>query len=580
MVIPNTAFDPIISSGDHGDGLNLTVHANALLTIEANASVTIQDYVVLQGTTAQPRILIESSGSLIQVNDTPSILNSASSGHIEMRRDTNIRRSDYVYWSAPVSSWEIENISPLTPAGYKYQWTPTTAQGVGPMGAMVFGDWDPYDTGGMDVGRGYIVKGPSGHTTAPSNYTATFTGIANNGEILQPISSGGYSGAPFSYQPNVPGPFLNVTNADDNWNLIGNPYPSAIDAEVFLTNTDNSNNSTMLEGAIHIWTHNTQLAAGGTDPFYEDFLENYDPTDYITYNRSGTSTYPQTFTGKIASGQGFFVLALNDNESGSVTFNNSMRDRTHVNNLFYRSTEEAANERTESELERHRIWLELISPSIQSASMMVGYIEGATLEKDNIYDASNLEVNFMNIYSKINDDRMIIQGRPIPFDQEDQVPLGAVTPDTGEYIIAIKGVDGLFLNADQNIYLEDSYEDVIHDLRTTPYTFMVTEGETGTFDDRFILRYTNETLGLDEFDNNPGLTIKAPKSEYIKVTSTNETIDKVTVYDLLGRVLIDKSDINALELVINDIVFSDGPYIVKVTLTNGYEKIQKIVLKH
>lgn len=572
VIIPVTGNDPVLYTNDDGDGLNLTIHNGATLTIQSDASVTIVDYIDIEATGT---LQINDSGSLIQVNDVPTIPNS---GNITMDRDANIRRTDYVYWSSPVANFNVGNISTGTPANYIYEWIPTVPNGFTPPPVIpiCFGDWIG-SSGAMTNGKGYIVRGPNSFTNTPAVFTSTFNGVPNNGVITRAITSGNNTSTNgnFTYNP-YGNDLLTVTPFDDNWNLIGNPYPSALDAEAFLTLPSNN----IIEGAVHIWTHGSILGSY-TDSFYDDYAQNYNISDYTTFNFSGTNTYQdETFSGQIASGQGFFVLALNDSETGSVTFNNSMRQLSanYDNSQFYRlSSNNQSNSSTSSSLEKHRIWLNLIAPSELASSILVGYIENATLEKDRLYDAYNMEVNALNIYSKIGEDRMVIQGRPLPFDENDQVPLGTVVTETGIHTISIAGVDGLFINESQNIYLEDTYTNIIHDLRVSPYTFMV--NEPATFDDRFILRYTNEALSIPEYNNSPDITIVAPKGKYIKVISNNETIKNVTVFDLLGRVLIDKKDINQLELILNNISLSDGAYIVKAELYSGKNKVQKVIIK-
>ncbi|MEY8848051.1 T9SS sorting signal type C domain-containing protein [Psychroserpens sp. XS_ASV72] len=584
VIIPATANDPILYDNANGDGLYMVIETGATLTLNADAntdgfasSLTIQDFIDIQGT---GQLIIQDGASLIQVYDssTANTPTAPNTGNITLYRDTSIRNTDYVYWSSPVQGFNVSSVyGGFTPTNYIYEWIPTVptgtfAPGVLPTGGMpiCFGTWNP-SSGIMTEGKGYIVRGPTNHTTTISTATATFNGVANNGVYTQPISSGDNSFAYSNYTYNPYGnDVLTVTPFDDNWNLLGNPYPSALDAQSFLTHPNN----TIIEGAVHIWTHGTQIGANG-DSFYDDFEFTYDVSDYTTYNFSGTNTYTdESFGGKIASGQGFFVLALNDNESGSVTFNNSMRDRTHSNTAFYRTSESSEES---NELERHRIWLNLLDDDGGSSSILVGYIENATQGKDRLYDAYVREMNSLSFYSKIEDQRMIIQGRTLPFDNQDQVPLGTVLPSAGQYTIAIDNVDGLFLNDEQSIYLEDTYTNTIHNLRTSPYSFSVSEAVD--YDTRFILRYTDDTLSITELELN-ALSIKAPKGNYIKVNSGRGQISSVIVYDLLGRTLFDKSNINTTDFVIQNHNLSDGAYIVKATLTNGVSKVQKVVLKH
>jgi hypothetical protein len=244
------------------------------------------------------------------------------------------------------------------------------------------------------------------------------------------------------------------------------------------------------------------------------------------------------------------------------------------NNQFYRLSNTNQNHTGEDNEERHRIWLGLISSAEQVNSSLVAYTTNATKQKDRMYDAQTNEISGMNIYSLIEDERFVIQGRSLPFDQYDQVPLGVLTTTSGSHTIAINGVDGLFENDDQAIYLEDLDLNIIHDLRAQPYTFMAEPGRH----DRFILRYTNSSLSTEDFNDLSGLIISAPNSEYIKIESHSETIDHITIFDILGRKLVEKQSVNLNEIIINNIG-KGNVLLVKVVLTNGIQKIQKVILK-
>lgn len=569
--------DPIVPDDYDADGLNLTVRNGASLTLASDvntnnfgSSLTIQDYISVEGTGS---LIVDNDASLIQVNDTPSVPNS---GNITVNRIANVSRTDYVYWASPVQGTSVSSVyGANTPLSYIFEWIPTVPTGLfGPPAdnaPICFGEWNNNSTLTMSPGQGYAVRGPNDHSNVTSiDENVTFNGVPNNGVITQQILSGTNPSTNSPYVNTITNNYgLTVTASDDNWNLLGNPYPSALDATAFLSS------NTALEGSVHIWTHSTQIGNNGQS-FYTQFGSTYDVSDYISFNFSGPS-YPDTsFSGKIASGQGFFVMALNDNESGNVTFNNSMRSRTHSNTDFYRTTNDNENTIDSNTLERHRIWLDLVDPNNASSNILVGYIEGATQEKDRLYDALAREANSLSLYSKIGNQRMIIQGRSLPFDENDQVSLGTVIPQSGEYTIAISAVDGLFLEDSQNIYLEDTHNDVIHNLRAAPYTFTATE--SADYGDRFILRYTDDALSINEFDLDE-LSIVAPKGNYIKINSETSPIAAVTVFDLLGRSLIDKFNIGNTEFILTNHNLSSGAYLVKVTLNNGLSKTQKVILK-
>ncbi|KAF2518821.1 hypothetical protein EYY60_00010, partial [Flavobacterium zhairuonense] len=62
--------------------------------------------------------------------------------------------------------------------------------------------------------------------------------------------------------------------------LLGNPYPSALSADAFITA-----NNTLLDGTLYFWTHNTPVVLIGAYQYTTD--------DYAVYNLSGgTGTSP------------------------------------------------------------------------------------------------------------------------------------------------------------------------------------------------------------------------------------------------------------------------------------------------
>jgi hypothetical protein len=559
VIIPVTGNDPVIYSNDTGDGLNLSILTGATLTIQSDASVTIQDFVDIQGTST---FQLDNGASLIQVN------NVVNTGNITLERTTNIRLTDYVYWSSPTINFSVFNISPATPAGYILQWNPSFDRPNGPPPTNVPNDYGRWETatGNMSLGKGYIIRGPNGHPTTPANYTATFTGTPNNGDIISPIFRGINISETYFDQSST-----QITPEDDNWNLIGNPYPSAIDAIDFLTTNGN------IDGVVYLWTHGTEINTTSGDPFYDDYFYNYEVADYIAYNQTGTST-PASFDGNIASGQGFFVL-MNEppapaSSSSTVSFNNTMRQLSpsYNNSQFYRVD---AQQNDNNTVEKHRIWLDMITPSGKTNTTLVGYIEAATNTRDRMYDAVTTTGEGLNLYTLIDDEAFIIQGKETPFVDSDTVPLGVNLTETGIYSIAINALDGLFLS-NQQIYIEDKLLNSIHNLKNAPYVF--TSNQTETINDRFELRYTNETLGVNALDGTDGISIIAPNSAYIKVTSEIGIIDTITIYDIVGRVVFKTEAINQSEFILKQTKFSDGTYIVKAKLFNEKQKIQKVVL--
>lgn len=545
-------------------GRNLTVNANGFLEIKSDTFLDVTEWVNVD---PNGTLVIRDSGSLIQ---DPTATTNTNTGNINVQRSvSNLNNYDYVYWSAPVSGFDVEQISPITPTSFIYKWLPTQAAGGG---IGNHGDWYyPNPNEIMALGTGYIVRDLGGATLIPDTpalpaATTEFSGVANNGTITVGITRGTHLNASGNYTGDN-GVNNGTTPQDDNWNLIGNPYPSAI------SYTDFINANTEIDGTIYLWTHQNAPSAIAS-PFYENFLYNYSD-DYIDNNYTGSN--PPGFNGNIASGQAFFVLMSDTGTTNeNVTFTNAMRNAGNDNSQFYRQEESDDNE-GDSEIERHRIWLDLIDDSDQAKSILIGYITGATLENDRLYDGYNFGGEGINFYSMIANEKMSIQGRPVPFNDSDFIPLGLNLPYNGSYTIAINSLDGLFENTSQSIFIEDTYTNTLHDIRLLPYTFT---SESGTFNDRFILRYTDDTLSINTVENDNGIVIDAPGNEYITVRSDIGIIRSVGIYDIVGRLILNSEQVNKQWLTLDDTRLSAGTYIVKAELVNGKQKVQKVILKN
>jgi hypothetical protein len=523
---------------------SLTVNATKSLTISIGGYVEVQNNITNNGSFS-----VLSDGSLVQISDS-----GVNTGAISYNRTANIRRQDYVYWSSPVTGFSSSAISTGTNLTYQYKWLPTTG------GINNFGNWSNANET-MELGKGYIVRGPDSFTNALANYTATFTGVPNNGIVSIPISRGTWNGGTYATGVST----TLGTNEDDNWNLVGNPYPSAIHAINFLALNTN------IDGFVNIWTHGTLPSTAIADPFYNDYAYNYTPGDYITYNASGTSSGPGVFNGRIAGGQGFFVSMLHSSAATTenLLFNNSLRNISYNNSQFFRTSNSTPNF---VDLERNRIWFDLVSPTGNSTRSMLGYIENATNEKDRLFDAFSNEKLSFNIFSLIGNDKMLIQGKRLPFDVNDRVNIGVSIPQDGLYKIAISSVDGLFSSENQKIYLEDKLLNVIYDLRTAPYSFM---GSKGTITDRFVIRYTNGlVLTSENFDIADEIVVIS--NQELSVVSSKEKITNIILFDVLGRKLFEVKDVNTNSYIL-PVNKRNAPLLMEITLENGQKRNKKTV---
>lgn len=514
------------------------IKPSVIVNIPANRYFEIQNTIDNSGT-----INIANNGSLIQVNDYA--VNGGVSNVI--RSTTPYDQYDYTYWSSPVFEPEIGTTFPDMRTDHSYSWITSNfvdANGDG------FDDAAPWawhlegPTAVMKQGVGYIVRASSTAGSWPHTSHATFSGVLNNGIVSVPTS-------------------MSPNPADSN-SLVGNPYASAISADDFIDLNTN------IDGTLYFWTHVDNVSPSHPGPY----LSNFSSDDYAVYTKmggtgtrgailhpthpvSGKTTAP---TGKIASGQGFYVTMLTPTP---IVFNNGLRSKSHANTDFYKTTG--------SPEEKDRVWLNLYNEDKMFSQQLVGYTEEATLGKDRGYDGplSNAG-NYINFYSLIGNERFKIQGRSA-FDISDEVPLGYFSAVDDVFKIEIDSVEGQLRNI-SHIYLHDRELQIFHDLKQGSYSFTT---QKGTFNDRFVIRYTNGTLDNTTFEATANDVVVAANDK-IEVKSLKGNIQKIQVFDVLGRLIYTNQKINQREFLIENIAKTQSALIVKVTLDNQTESTKKI----
>jgi hypothetical protein len=540
VIIPNTT----IISGTSFDAFakNLTVKPTGNLEVAPGNNITVTNWVNVN---TGGIFYVRNNASLVQINNDVNTV----TGIFKMERTTQpMKRTAYTYWNSPVKTGTF-TLGALSAGSIYYSWTPSINNS--------FGNWQGLSaTTIMDHQNGYIIRAPSTFsTTVATAFTGNFVGTPNNGDVFAPISYG--TSASTSTDP-----------YESKWNLIGNPYPSAINADLFLSN---SNNAALIDGTIYLWTHNTVPSTAFPDPFYGDYAYNYTQSDYASYNRlGGTATAAANSGGEqpngyIAAGMSFFTRSLA--VTGKAIFTNAMRV-TNNNTQFFRTTNSAFAPNLP--FERHRIWLNLTNTTGAFSQILVGYCEGATLNMDRDFDGSRFGGNGVNFYSIIPEDILGIQGRPLPFDENDQVNLGYNATSAGTFSIRIETFEGLFNYT--NVFIEDKLLNVIFDIKTAPYVFTTA---SGTFNDRFVLRYTDSALGTGSIslDN----SIKVVTNDKAIVYSSNQAIKNIEIFDVLGRKIDSYKNVNANQITLSHLTKTMNALFVKITLENGVIVNKKII---
>jgi hypothetical protein len=539
---------------------SLTINNGLLLTIGDGKFVTIQNNLTVN---TGAILNITNQGSLVMISDLGTVTNN---GTIKVNKTTTpFEKSDYTYWSSPITTTPISYTAGTT----FVNWRTDHAYYFNPANFMDSDD-DGFDDNhddwvgatNMDVpGKGYIIMGPTWLSSYPAVESVVFNANSSTNKL-----NTGIINIPISLTPG--------TRTDDDWNLIGNPYPCAIDAIKFI-NANISN----IDATLYFWTHKANL--GGELNLGPDAL-NFSQSDYAMFNLTGGTATSATVSttgsnnasvnsipiGNIASCQGFFVEAQNNNVN--LIFNNSMRVGSATiaaNTQFFKTM-------PVKEKAKDRLWLNLENKDGMFSQQLVGYFENSTNGFDNGYDGLlNDGGNYINFYSLINDSAYKIQGRE-SFNENDQVRLGYSSAVAGNFNINIDSKEGVFNTNDNEVFLEDKLLGVIHNLKESSYSFST---ESGTFDDRFVLRYTDKTLGAKSFKKNENTVLFFNINKQINISSSIEMIDKVQVYDLLGRLLYQKMNVDTKEFIIQNLVSSHQALLIKIVLQDGQIVTGKII---
>ncbi|SMC34531.1 M36 family metallopeptidase [Moheibacter sediminis] len=510
-----TLSDDIIIKGDYTgssfEAKNITVFSTGSLDITDGNTVTLAGKI----TTLSPQFTDETLTSGIAVRNGGNLIQTTAftetnKGQIIVFRDSDpMKRLDYTFWSSPVYGQQLQGFSPQTLPNRIY-----TYEGINEYVAVS----NANDL--FAAGKGYLFRSPNNWiTTATTPYKGEFLGTPFNGTFGVNVHSNEYTS-------------------------VGNPYPSNIDADVFLAQN-------LEVETLYFWTNTSPATETG-----------YEQNNYAYYtlmggtdaNGDGTSEIPN---GIISIGQGFIVKT---NNASTVNFNNSMRISGAA--PFFKA-------------DKHRFWLNLSGSNGTGLNqILVGYQENATNEFDAQIDGRMFNFSGNALYSLINSEKFVIQGRAMPFETFDVVPLGFYAAETGRYSISIKETEGLFTEG-QLIYMKDQYNETLHNLTEAPYDFV---SEAGQFDERFQIVYeTKEIMGVDD-SNLSGIQIYQ-HNQNIVVFSKNTRIISVEIFDLVGRNMYNNTKVNSNQIEISKQSFGKQVLVIRVKTENGDLVTKKIVIK-
>jgi len=563
------------------EACNLVINAGNDLDVKNSTYVKVLNNVINNGT-----LIVQTHGAFVQLGDGVSagiFTNNGTSSVIKETANLN-NWYEYTYWCSPVKNQTVENAFPSTSANRRFWFNAQNyldqTREVGNNNQTLSGQDDIDDNGNdwqvasgiMTEGLGYAATS-STFALLPGTDQATFIGGFLTGDIDVTVYKN------------------DLESQDNNWNLIGNPYPSAISADLFLTE-----NASVLdegipisppiggvtEGAIFIWSQNSPPSNSNNGNENSNFSQSdYAIINLVTEVAGGDGVTPNRF---IPSGQAFFIAydhtAIGTPITGGSTikqsivkFRNSMRmaDGTS-NSQFFRTYNPIDN----------KLWLNLTTDNGAFSQVAMAYVENATNEYDSFsYDtprnlSSEAYTSIYTIIEEAEDMKFAIQSKvQNSLTLNEIIPLGFDTTIATAtlYTISISHLEGVFLT-NNNIYLKDDLMNVIHDLSASDYIFT---SEIGEFKYRFEIIFSN-SLSVDESEfNSNELNIIELRNSHVKFTvSDHNKIKFVTIIDVLGRVLYQlKGSSNSETYNLSNL--SQSTYIAKIELFNGLVITKKAI---
>jgi hypothetical protein len=553
----------IINSGD--------LQVNGSTASNTGIGLTVTHYLKLDGT-----IDLEGESQLVQTDQ--SDFDAASTGTLERDQQGYSNTFLYNYWCSPVAPTSnaaytipdvINNVGFLT-SGYNgttspvrnadyWIWKYTNRPN------DTYSEWQHLrSTGSLNVGEGFTMKGP-GTGTPDQNYE--FLGQPNNGD--------------FSLAVTV-----------DNEYLIGNPYPSALDANQFIldniSTTDGGTNTTnVINGALYFWDHFTNNSHYLSD--YEGGYAVYTllggtvaiSTDTrINASYASGTNLPERY---IAVGQGFFVSAVDDGGltgltqpivGGNILIKNSQRafqkeivSGSNTGSVFHKTSKTSKTTANKIKDTREKIRLMFDSPDGYHRQLLVGVDKNASNDFDLGYEAILAESNREDMYWNLNGTDLLIQALGY-FNESQKIPFTIKINKEGLAVIKIDALENI--DESKNIFVHDLELDTYHDLRDGSFGIVLSPG---IYADRFEITFSNNAFALstDNFDQEYVYVYFSNEKESIIVHNPNsKNIQSVELYNVLGQSIFNQTNnenSDYLEFKTNKI--QAGTFIIKLNTEDG-----------
>lgn len=544
------------------DALGIRIESNVTITasfdctcLHVNSGITLATATGVQATVSDALELdgdlrLLGTSQLIQTHtNTKNVSGSGNLYKDRMGTLTNVYQVGY--WTSPVTT----NGATYTIAGVLKDGTTALTDSNTPPDIVFSSNWDGSTSPVTLSTRWLATLLNSGAWTEQIGENATL----NPGEGFNKKSTGAVSGQNYTFvgRPND-GEYTHAIGAfgSGRWSLLGNPYPSPIDADTFIF--DNATTANSIVGTLYFYeagndtSHTTSEYTGGYatrtsgmgNPAAELGMSGKTPGQYI------------------GIGQGFFVEA--SASGGTVTFNNALRvfDPSDTNTEYFGRPSTARN--NNSDFPKLRLGFEFdYNGDIYHRQVSIGF-RGLTQNYENGFEAEMWDYKSSDLALKIDD-------RTAPFaivgiedfDQSVEIPLMLQLDQERAVSFMVDETEQIT----SDIYIKDAVTNFYYNITSSSQEITM---PAGTYNDRFYITFDNGTLSSDNIALADQLSIFTSNDE-LRLSSNLLLFKSISIYSILGQE-VESRQFSQLDNTIKVPVhnYSNGVYIVKIETDKGF----------
>ncbi|WP_418637500.1 T9SS type A sorting domain-containing protein [Winogradskyella sp.] len=604
--------------------LGATFSSFAQLSVRNDNFITVNDEIIFVNNAitlgeSESKFYLRKEGQLIQGNEVSS---NTGIGELSVYQTGNASNYTYNYWCSPVGNnsnlfgnesarvnlideathiitvQDPEGLTSSTDAGFTSNFNGFSSPSLTISNRWLYtfntsndyADWNYVGASSPILpGLGFTMKGVLG----TSNQLYDFRGKANNGTISNIITA-------------------------DKFTLIGNPYPSAVDALRFIHDPQNTNLNNgpspqpTTTGALYFWEQSDEgshtladyvggyasytISSTGVESFVNAMFSAYDGAgNPIPLAPSADGNTGSKISKRyIPIGQGFMIEGASGILPGSlVHMKNAHRVYEKIsdgNSVFFRSADaQASSEDMDSDeplyneyglnnvpQDHKRFRLNVTFNDQYTRQLLHNFHDSATPGFDYGLEAKSSSNAPSDAYWVLETVPYTIQAHAYALD----LSLPVVVKSSQQQQLKFSIFDVQNFEEGQPIYLHDIENNMYVDLTQHDYDLNIS---AGNFDSRFRIVFENENtlIAQTHIKNQFDIIANNQESQILLLNPNMKHLKSFQVYDINGRLVLSHS-ISSIQdqYSFPSKSLNDGVYLASIQLLNNESFTKKLIVTH